>query len=151
MDKKEKIREIRQKIMEDLEFKEELSDEKMKLLISRYLLENESGDYFSLSERKKIGKEIFDSLRKLDVLQDLLEDEEVTEIMVNGPDHIFAEKQGKIRRLDLTSDSRESLYHMVNQIASSCNRTVNETSPIVDARLKGGERVNIVLSPIALF
>ena len=149
-DKKSRIQNIRKRILEDLEFKEELSDEKMKELISKYLLEKEVVGSFTLNERKKIGKEIFDSLRKMDVLQDLLEDDDITEIMVNGPENIFIEKEGRIEKLQREFDSEESLIQIINQITAKCNREVNESSPIVDARLKTGERVNVVLSPIAL-
>ena len=148
--KKEKTDEIRKQIIEELKFKEELNDEKMKELISRYLLEKEITSQFSLKERKSIGKEIFDSLRKMDVLQDLLEDEEITEIMVNGPDHIFIEKRGRITKIERQFSSKEGLLQIINYITSKCNREVNEASPIVDARLSTGERVNVVLSPIAL-
>lgn len=147
---KEILQNIQKRIMEDMDFGEELSDEQLKDLISKYLLEKEKNHHFTLLERKQMGKEIFDSLRKLDVLQDLLEDDEVTEIMVNGPEIIFAEKKGKLYRTNLTFESSEKLLHVINQIVSSCNRVVNESSPIVDARLKNGARVNVVLHPIAL-
>ena len=147
---KEILRNIQNKIMEDIDFGEELSDEQLKDLISKYLLEKEKNYHFTLLERKQIGKEIFDSLRKLDVLQDLIEDDEVTEIMVNGPEVIFAEKNGKLYQTSLKFDSAEKLLHVINQIVSHCNRVVNESSPIVDARLKNGARVNVVLSPVAL-
>ena len=147
---KEMIHILQQKIMEDLDFGEELSDEQLKDLISKYLLEKEKNNNFTLSQRKQIGKEIFDSLRKLDVLQDLIDDDEITEIMVNGPEAIFIEKRGKIYKTDLKFDSREKLLQVINQIVSGCNRTVNESNPIVDARLKNGARVNVVLYPIAL-
>ena len=151
MDNKKKvIKNIRSKIMGDLSFKEELSDSQIKELISNYLLKGEQTSNFSLSERKQIGKEIFDSLRKLNVLQDLLENEEITEIMVNGPDYVFIEKGGRIEKCDIKFESKEVLMQVINQIASSCNRVVNESSPIVDARLMTGERVNAVLYPIAL-
>lgn len=148
--KKEKIDQIRKQIIEDLKFKEELSDENMKELISRYLLEKDVITEFTLKERKSIGKEIFDSLRKMDVLQDLLEDEDITEIMVNGPNHIFVERKGKITKIDREFNSKENLLQIINYITARCNREVNESSPIVDARLSTGERVNVVLSPIAL-
>ena len=136
--------------MEDLDFAEELSDEQLKELISKYLLEKEKKDSFTLLQRKQIGKEIFDSLRKLDILQDLIEDNEITEIMVNGPENIFVEKKGKIYKTSLKFESKEKLMQVINQIVSGCNRAVNESSPIVDARLKNGARVNVVLDPIAL-
>lgn len=147
---KEILQKLQKNIMEDMDFGEELSDEQLKDLISKHLLEKEENYHFTLLQRKQIGKEIFDSLRKLDVLQDLLDDDEVTEIMVNGPEMIFAEKKGKIYHTNLKFESREKLYHVINQIVSSCNRVVNESNPIVDARLKNGARVNVVLYPIAL-
>jgi len=151
MDKeKEFIQKVQKRIMEDMDFGEELSDQQLKDLISRHLLEREKNCHFTLLQRKQIGKEIFDSLRKLDVLQDLIDDDEVTEIMVNGPEKIFAEKRGKLYQTNLKFESREKLLHVINQIVSSCNRVVNESSPIVDARLKNGARVNVVLYPIAL-
>ena len=134
--------------MEDLEFGEELSDEQMKELIGRYLLEKTS--FFTLADRKRMGKEIFDSLRKWDVLQDLLDDDEITEIMVNGPECIFVEKGGKLGKSNLKFESKEKLLQVINQIVAGCNRSVNETSPIADARLPTGARVNVVLYPIAL-
>ena len=148
--KKAEIQNIRKKILEEVERKEELTDEKMKELISSYLMTKEIAVSFSLSERKRIGKEIFDSLRKMDILQDFLEDEEITEIMVNGPENIFIEKQGKLEKSEMEFDSTESLIQVIHLITSRCNREVNESSPIVDARLNTGERVNVVLSPIAL-
>ena len=147
---KEILQNLQKRIMEDVDFGEELSDEQLKELISRHLLEKEKNNHFTLLQRKQMGKEIFDSLRKLDVLQDLIDDDEVTEIMVNGPGIIFAEKRGKLYQTNLKFDSREKLMHVINQIVSSCNRVVNESSPIVDARLKNGARVNVVLYPIAL-
>ena len=147
---KEMIHILQQKIKEDLNFGEELSDEQLKDLISKYLLEKEKSYNFTLLQRKQIGKEIFDSLRKLDVLQDLIDDDEITEIMVNGPETVFVEKRGNINKTNLKFESREKLLQVINQIVSGCNRTVNESVPIVDARLKNGARVNVVLYPIAL-
>lgn len=149
-DRQRLVSSLRQEIMGDLAFGEELTDEEMQELISGYLLGKKEGERLSLQERKQIGKEIFYSLRRLDVLQELLEDDSVTEIMVNGPSHIFVEREGKIRRLPAEFESGEKLLQVISQIVSGCNRTVNEASPIVDARLPGGARVNVVLYPVAL-
>ena len=149
-DKQSLINSLRREIMEDMAFGDELSDEQIQELISHYLLRQQEGSSFSLQERKRIGKEIFYSLRKLDVLQELLEDESVTEIMVNGPTHIFIEQGGRMKRLSTEFESGEKLLQVIQQIVAGCNRTVNEASPIVDARLPGGSRVNVVLYPIAL-
>ena len=147
---KEMAKILQKQIMEDLDFGEELSDAQLKDLISKYLLRKENQMQVSLTQRKQIGKEIFDSLRKLDILQDLIEDDEVTEIMVNGTEAVFVEKGGRIEKWKLKFESKEKLLQIINQIVSECNRAVNESNPIVDARLKNGARVNVVLHPIAL-
>lgn len=103
-----------------------------------------------LSEKNRLRKELFYAVRKLDILQELLEDPAVTEIMVNGPKHIFVERDGKIEKSNLRFSSVEKLMDVVTQIAGRCNRVVNESKPIVDARLENGDRVNVVVSPVAL-
>ena len=152
MDEHKKITaEIKRKIMADIKFAEELNEEELRELISRYLLEKEKTYQLTLSQRKQMGKEIFDALRKYDVLQDLIDDDEVTEIMVNGPRDIFVEKNGKIERVKQQFESTEKLLQLINQMVSVCNRSVNESSPIVDARIpESGARINVVLAPIAL-
>jgi len=89
-------------------------------------------------------------LRRWDILQKLLEDDKVTEIMVNGPEHIFVEREGKISRFEQSFSSKEQLQDVIRRMAAGCNRSVNQASPIVDARLEGGARVNIVLEPVAI-
>ena len=103
-----------------------------------------------LAEKNRLRKELFYSVRKLDVLQELLEDPEITEIMVNGPDHIFVEKNGRIEESNLKFTSYQKLEDVIMQIVGRCNRVVNESKPIVDARLENGDRVNVVVSPVAL-
>ena len=95
-------------------------------------------------------KELFDSLRRLDILQKYVEDSSVTEIMINGKDHIFVEQHGRLRELESGFDSVEKLQDVIQQIVAGCNRVVNEASPIVDARLPNGSRVNIVMNPEAI-
>lgn len=95
-------------------------------------------------------KEVFNSIRKMDLLEELLEQQDITEIMINGYDHIFVERNGQIERYDGQFESEERYMDIIQQIVSKCNRTVNGANPIVDARLEDGSRVNIVLSPIAL-
>ncbi|MEG1427884.1 MAG: ATPase, T2SS/T4P/T4SS family, partial [Oscillospiraceae bacterium] len=107
-------------------------------------------ELLSLTMRKEIGEQIFNSIRKMDVLEELLEDEEITEIMVNGNRGIFFEKEGRMYRFDKVFSSEDKLFDIVCQIAGESNRMVNETTPIVDTRLKDGSRVNIVLPPISL-
>ena len=115
------------------------------------LILNQSGKtVFSLKEKVELRQELFCSVRKLDVLQELIEDESVTEIMVNGPDAIFVERAGKLTRWNKTFTSKEKLEDVIQQIVGRCNRVVNESMPIVDARLENGARVNAVVYPVAL-
>ena len=145
MDEHQRITaEIKRNIMSDTKFAEELNEEELRELISKYLLEKEKTYRLTLSQRKQMGKEIFDALRKFDVLQDFMEDDEITEIMVNGPKHIFVEKNGKIEPVKQQFESVEKLMQLVNQMVSSCNRSVDARIP------NSGERINVVLSPIAI-
>ena len=104
----------------------------------------------SLIERQELGKSVFHSIRKMDVIQELVDSNDVTEIMINGTDNIFVEKAGRIYQWDKHFDTKEKLEDVIQQIVAKCNRAVNEASPIVDARLENGARVNIVLAPVAL-
>ena len=103
-----------------------------------------------IEKRTAISRELFYSVRRLDILQDLIEDREVTEIMVNGPDTIYVEKNGRLFKWDHRFSSREKLEDVIQQIVGKVNRVVNESSPIVDARLPDGSRVNVVIAPVAL-
>lgn len=104
----------------------------------------------SLKEREEAQRWIFNSLRKLDVLQELLEQEGITEIMVNGPERIFYEKEGRIFPWDKSFSTKEKLENVVQQIAALSNKSVNEAEPITDTRLSDGSRVNIIMKPAAL-
>ena len=103
-----------------------------------------------MKDKVILRQELFYSVRKLDVLQELVEDESVTEIMVNGPETIFIERNGKLMRWHKSFTSREKLEDVIQQIVGKCNRVVNESMPIVDARLDNGARVNAVVYPVAL-
>lgn len=128
----------------------EISDEEIKNCIDGEIAGICREQYIRLEEKKKLRHSVFNSIRKMDVLQDILEDEEVTEIMVNGPGNIFIERKGVLTKTELKFEHRERLEDIVQQIASTGNRIVNESSPILDARLKDGSRVNIVVPPIAI-
>ena len=104
----------------------------------------------SLNEKIYLRSRLFNSFRKLDILQELLDDDEIQEIMVNGCDNIFIEKNGQIIKNDVCFDDNEKLEDIIQQIVSRINRRVNTASPIVDARLEDGSRVHVVLPPIAL-
>ncbi len=138
------------RILEELDLSREIEDEELTRLIYRVLQEVSREEYLSLAEKTALGRELFNAFRKLDLLQEFLEDETITEIMINGTQNIFYEKDGRIFQSDRRFISRDKLEDVVQQIAAGSNRLVNEASPIVDARLSDGSRGNIVLDPIAL-
>ena len=139
-----------EQILEQIDLTKETDDEELQELIRTVLDEAADEEYISLSDKIRIGRELFNSFRKLDVLQELIDDESVTEIMVNGPDHIFVERGGKLTRWNKVFTSEEKLEDVIQQIVGRCNRVVNESMPIVDARLENGARVNAVVYPVAL-
>lgn len=147
---KERKRLLRQQIVEQLSFLQEQSDEKVRELIDELICREESLLLQPLKLRRKLREELFASIRGLDILQALLDDNSITEIMINGPDTIFAERGGMLYKLDMAFESKEKLVDIIQQIVAGCNRTVNEANPIVDARLSGGARVNIVMNPVAI-
>lgn len=129
---------------------QEIRDEKVLELIDRSILEYPDTGYISLEGRVRLRKELFNAVRRMDVLSDLLEDDSITEIMINGYDQIFVEKDGRIQSFSQSFESEERLASIIQQIVAGCNRLVNEAVPIVDARLPDGSRVNVVLPPVAL-
>ena len=142
-------KEIRRRILESLTFERQMPDEELAELIDEEIL-NFSDCGLRLQERLLLQKELFDSFRRLDILQELVDDPEITEIMVNGPEEIFIESKGRIRRWEKRFESKEQLLDLIQQIVSSVNRIVNTSSPIADARLADGSRVHVVLEPVAL-
>ena len=150
MDLTSEKEELKELVRERLGFGREYTDDEVSEFIDDCIMESESFRRLSISDRRRLGKEVFDSLRRLDILQSFIENKEVTEIMINGHSNVFVEKAGALARLDNGFDSEEKLMDVIQQIVAGCNRTVNEASPIVDARLVDGSRVNIVLPPIAL-
>lgn len=146
-----KIRkDLKEKLRAGIDYSREISDDEMKELIDGLLTGEGKRIPLSLSEKEKLRKELFFAVRKLDVLQELVDDTQITEIMINGPEHIFIEKKGRLSRLEQKFESKEKLEDVIQQIVAACNRVVNEASPMVDARLENGARVNVVLSPVAL-
>lgn len=141
---------IRKKVMDCLDLSRELNDEEVEGVIDRCILEEAAHEYIPVKEKVRLKAEIFNSLRRLDVLTEYLEAEDITEIMVNGYRDIFVEKSGRLERVDSAFESEEKLLSVIQQIVAGCNRRINEAEPIVDARLKGGSRVNIVLQPVSV-
>ena len=150
MDYLEQRRKLRQMVQERLDYGRDYTDEEVEDTIDEVLMEQENLELCPVEMRRRLRKELFDSLRRLDILQIFVDDSSVTEIMINGMDHIFVEQNGQLKELDRAFDSMEKLQDVIQQIVAGCNRVVNEASPIVDARLSNGSRVNIVMNPIAL-
>lgn len=141
--------EIKSRLLEKLDHSMEMEDEAVQELVENEVWLMGKETYIPLAEKKRLCREIYYAIRKYDVLQELLEDETVTEIMVNGPDHIFIEKEGRLQQWQTAFESEDKLLDVIQQIVAKANRVVNESRPIVDARLFGS-RVHVVLPPVAL-
>lgn len=143
-------RELREEILQGMSYERQMTDEELAQVIDGKILEQMEREPMALRDRLRLQKELFDSFRRLDILQELVDDPGITEIMVNGPEEVFVETEGRIRRWEKSFESREQLLELIRQIVSRVNRTVNTASPIVDARLEDGSRVHVVLEPVAL-
>lgn len=141
---------IKETVLEKMDSSRELSDSELMEQIEEELQKTDKNGLLSFDERKTYAKALFDSFRKFGILQELIEDEEVTEILVNGADKIFYEKQGELHLFPKTFSKEEELSDLIQTICAGGNRMVNEASPIVDTRLADGSRVNIVLQPVSL-
>ena len=139
-----------EKVMLRMDMTRETGEEELQEIILSVLEEAEAEEFMPLSEKIRISRELFNAFRRLDILQDLIEDESVTEIMVNGTENIFYEKGGRLYRTDRRFLSEDRLNDVIQQIVGETNRYVNESSPVVDARLQDGSRVNVVLKPVAV-
>lgn len=142
--------EISSHVRQKIDLSREVEDSEIQELIDGMIARMGRKYALSLKERQELGRSVFCSIRKMDVLQELIDCDEVTEIMVNGTGNIFVEKAGSIFQWDKRFETQEKLEDVIQQIVAKCNRVVNEASPIADARLENGARVNIVLAPVAL-
>ena len=141
---------IKKEILEKLDCGRDFSDGEVRDIIDGRLCGGDCAGRLDVAGRRRMGKELFASIRGLDVLQELLEDKSITEIMINGPERIFVERAGQLQRWKGHFESLSRLQDVIQQIAAGCNRVVNEASPILDGRLEDGSRVNVVLAPVAL-
>lgn len=148
--KQELISEIKSSISQKIDLKREFSDNEINEMIAKAVFEKSKQFVIKAEEKKEIINAVFNSFRRLDILQPILDDTEVTEIMINGPRDIFIEKNGRITKHELEFDSPEKLEDIIQIMVTTVNRIVNEATPIADARLKDGSRINVVLPPIAL-
>ena len=144
------INSIRNNLINKFDLTRNLSDEEIYSFIDNEIIETSRQQFISLTDKERLRYILFNSIRGYDVLQELLDDQNITEIMINGPDDIFIERNGLLEKSEIHFSSPEKLQDIIQQIVSEANRRVNEASPIADARLYDGSRVNIVLNPVAL-
>lgn len=141
---------LKEQILEEMDLTKELLDDEIYTLIEEKVETFSHSHMITLGEREELERKLFHSMRKFDAIQELLEDDTVTEIMVNGAEHIFYEKDGRVLKAKSRFSSRQRLDDVIQQMVGNNNRMVNEASPIVDTRLPDGSRVNIVLEPISI-
>lgn len=149
-DMQEYIGQIREMVAKRLDLTKNVEDDEIRQVIFKVVAEESKRSYLSLSEKREIMEGVFNSMRGLDVLQPLVDDPTITEIMINGPHHVFVEQNGRLYQKNVSFGTNEKLENVILNIVSKVNRTVTEANPIVDARLLDGSRVNVVLPPIAL-
>ena len=148
--KLENIEEIRNKVIEMIDMTREPDEEELHEIIDQQIIENYNLHQLSINERYNIHREIYNSIRGLGVVEELLKDETITEIMINGTKNIFIERDGEITQIDHNYSSPTRLNDVIQQIVGKTNKRVNQANPIVDTRLSDGSRVNVVLPPISL-
>ena len=144
------IQDVRKMVADRLDLTRDVDDTEIHDVITQIVTEESRHNYLSLNEKQTIIETVFNSMRALDVLQPLVDDPSITEIMINGPHHVFVEQNGRLYQKNVSFGTNENLLNVITNIVSKVNRTVNEADPIVDARLLDGSRVNVVLPPIAL-
>lgn len=141
---------IRHQVRGQLEWEQSITDEELERKIEQCLFSSSEVSMMSASEMRQVVKRVYHSFRGLDVLQPLVDDPAVTEIMINGPEEIFIERKGLMLQSEIRFESADKLEDVIQAIVGQVNRVVNESTPIVDARLADGSRVHVVLPPIAL-
>ena len=142
--------ELRENIMPKIDLSRDVSDEEIGGIIDELIISKGKEVFLSLENKKALKTELFDSIRKKGMIQPLIDDPSVTEIMVNGTESIFIEQAGRLFKWNKSFGDINDLNDVIQQIAAQSNRVVNEGSPIVDARLENGSRVNVVMNPVAL-
>ncbi|MBO6162425.1 MAG: CpaF family protein, partial [Eubacterium sp.] len=141
--------EIKEQVLHELEMTTELDDERVGRVIDEVLLRSSAQNFIPVRDKLRLRRELFHEIRGMDVLSELMEDREITEIMINGTAPIYVEKNGRIQKTKLSFSDEDRLLSVIGQIVSRANRSVNATNPIVDAVLPDGSRINVVLSGIS--
>ena len=141
---------ICRQVLGRMDFSDELSEKEVLKAIDDTITTLPERGNLSIDEILGLRKEVYNSIKKYDVIQEYLDDETVSEIMINGTEAIFVERGGTLYKTGKTFSTKEKLEDVIQQMVGACNRTVNEAFPIADARLSTGERINVVLAPVAL-
>lgn len=141
---------LREEVVTSFDYSEEITEEDLYRRIDQVIMRAAKENFLTLEKKEQLRREIYASIRGLDILEEILLEEDVTEIMINGAEHIFLEEKGKMHRWSGKFESRQKLEDIVQLIVAKANRIVNEANPIVDARLADGSRVNVILPPVAL-
>ncbi len=140
---------IKQYIAENLPlFK--MTDEELEEKIEELVVWETAGEYFSIEEKVNITQQIYSAIRGFGLLDSIISDDNITEVMINGPDNIFIEQSGRLFRIDKHFESQRRLEDIIQRIVGLAGREVNQSNPICDTRLPDGSRVNVVLPPVAL-
>ena len=146
----EKLAHLKDEVISRIDMSRDVSDDEIRDIIRDAIYGIKQTDNLSLADMEELFRTLFFEVRRLGILEELIADSSVTEIMVNGVNDIFIERNGAISRWERTFESEEKLRSVIQQIVSKSNRVVNEASPIVDARLENGARVNVVMNPVAI-
>ncbi len=141
---------LREEVVASFDYSEEITEEDLYRRIDQAIMQAAKESFLTLEKKEQLRRELYASIRGLDILEEILEEESITEIMINGAEDIFLEEGGKIRRWSRKFESRQKLEDIVQLIVAKANRIVNEANPIVDARLSDGSRVHVILPPVAL-
>ena len=143
-------KQLREQVVASFDYSEEITEEDLYRRIDQVIMQAAKESFLTLEKKEKLRRELYASIRGLDILEEILEEETITEIMINGAEDIFLEERGKIHRWSRKFESRQKLEDIIQLIVAKANRIVNEANPIVDARLSDGSRVNVILPPVAL-
>lgn len=143
-------KELQQLILSNIDLSREVRDDELLAMIDETVKRRAQESYLSMKEKQRLRKDVFNAIRRLDVLQELIEDDSITEIMINSAKDIFIERKGELIKIEQQFESEKKLEDIIQHIVAGSNRIINESNPIVDARLADGSRVNIVLPPVSI-